>query len=116
MGGLNAAQKAIIISLVSTSGLTWVVSGLEQQNMMSVMSPTGIGNPLAILLFTVIWTAGMAAMMFPAISPMVLLYNRLLASGNGGRQNGANTVFAQEDKHTSAFYTAKTLLFVASTL
>lgn len=116
MGGLNAAQKAIIISLVSASALTWVVSGLEQENMMSTMSPTGLMNPLAILLFTVIWTAGMAAMMFPAISPMVLLYNRLLASGNDGRQNGATTVFAREDKHTAAFYPAKTILFVASYL
>jgi predicted metal-binding membrane protein len=26
----------------------------------------------------VIWTAGMAAMMFPAISPMVLLYDRMI--------------------------------------
>lgn len=49
-------------------GGTWIVSALEQENMMSAMSPSGIVNPLSILLFTVIWTAGMAAMMFPAIS------------------------------------------------
>jgi predicted metal-binding membrane protein len=30
-------------------------------------------NPIAISLFTISWTAGMAAMMFPAIAPMVLL-------------------------------------------
>ncbi|MEM3117837.1 MAG: DUF2182 domain-containing protein [Nitrososphaerales archaeon] len=38
-------------------------------------------DPTAISLFATTWTVGMAAMMFPAISPMVLLYNRLI-SGN----------------------------------
>ena len=118
MGGLKAAQKTIIIILDSTSGVTWIVSALEQENMMTAMSPTGIVNPLSVLLFTVIWTAGMAAMMFPAISPMVLLYNRLAASGrgNGGGQNRSTAVFAQDDKHTAKFYPVKTLLFVASYL
>ncbi|MGH9986224.1 MAG: DUF2182 domain-containing protein, partial [Nitrososphaeraceae archaeon] len=35
-------------------------------------------NPAALSLFVVIWTAGMAAMMFPAIVPMILVYNRLI--------------------------------------
>lgn len=116
MGRLSAAQKAIIILLVSTSGVTWIVSALEQENMMSAMSPTGIVNPLSILLFTVIWTAGMAAMMFPAISPMVLLYNRFAASGSGNGQKSTSAVFAQEERHVAKFYPAKTLLFVASYL
>jgi predicted metal-binding membrane protein len=33
-------------------------------------------NPIAISLFNISWTIGMAAMMFPAITPMVLLYTR----------------------------------------
>lgn len=37
-------------------------------------------NPLAVTIFTVSWTIGMAAMMFPAIIPMVLLYNRLIST------------------------------------
>ena len=37
-------------------------------------------NLVSILLFTAIWTAGMAAMMFPAIVPMVILYNRLITN------------------------------------
>ena len=36
-------------------------------------------NPLAVTIFTISWTIGMAAMMFPAIIPMVLLYNRLIS-------------------------------------
>jgi hypothetical protein len=39
-------------------------------------------NPIALSIFTVIWTPGMAAMMFPAISPMVLLYYRLIKTNN----------------------------------
>ena len=37
-------------------------------------------NPVLFLLFTANWTAGMAAMMFPAIVPLVLLYNRLITN------------------------------------
>jgi predicted metal-binding membrane protein len=33
---------------------------------------------VTIILFAGMWTVGMAAMMFPAISPMVLLYSRLI--------------------------------------
>jgi predicted metal-binding membrane protein len=116
VSGLSAVQKAIVISLVLTSALTWILSGLQQENMMTVMSPTGILNPFAILLFTAIWTAGMAAMMFPAISPMVLLYNRLVASGKDSRQNDTSTVFEQEDRHSAGLFPAKTLLFVGSYL
>ena len=37
-------------------------------------------NPIAVTIFTISWTVGMAAMMFPAIIPMVLLYNRIVSS------------------------------------
>jgi predicted metal-binding membrane protein len=39
-------------------------------------------SPSALSLFVVIWTAGMAAMMFPAIVPMILVYNRLIDTSN----------------------------------
>ncbi len=41
-------------------------------------------DPIAISLFTISWTIGMAAMMFPAITPMVLLYNKLINRSNDG--------------------------------
>jgi predicted metal-binding membrane protein len=44
-------------------------------------------NPIALSIFTLIWITGMAAMMFPAISPMVLLYDRLIKSDNNSRVN-----------------------------
>ncbi len=39
-------------------------------------------DPVAISLFTASWTVGMAAMMLPAITPMALLYNRLIGGGD----------------------------------
>jgi predicted metal-binding membrane protein len=48
--------------------------------MMSAMM--AFHNPTALSLFTVIWTAGMAVMMFPAITPMVLLYDRLIKNNS----------------------------------
>ena len=48
-------------------------------------------NPTSLSLFTVIWTAGMAAMMFPAISPMVLLYDRLIKTNNNTSNSNVKT-------------------------
>jgi hypothetical protein len=50
-------------------------------------------NSVAISLFTISWTIGMAAMMFPAITPMVLLYNRLIKRSNSSsNDDDGNTV------------------------
>jgi predicted metal-binding membrane protein len=43
-------------------------------------------NPVLISIFTASWTAGMAAMMFPAIIPMVLLYNKLITNQSNPSQ------------------------------
>jgi len=45
----------------------------DQPDMMVAMMDY---NPVAISLIAISWTIGMAAMMFPAITPMVLLYTR----------------------------------------
>jgi predicted metal-binding membrane protein len=47
-------------------------------------------NPLAVTIFTVSWTVGMAAMMFPAIIPMVLLYNRLISPSHKDNDKNDN--------------------------
>jgi len=108
---MDRLQIVILISLVSTSAITWVVSGVQQDNMMSSMMDIGNSlNPVAISLFTAIWTAGMAAMMFPAISPMVLLYNRLI-NNQGNNQNVTTTVF-EKGNGASKSYPLKTILFV----
>jgi len=73
---MDKLQKIIVVSLLSTAGLSWLISA-TQPNIMNVMMTY---NPVSVLLFTAIWTAGMAAMMFPAIVPMVILYNRLITN------------------------------------
>ena len=62
-------------------------------------------NPVLIGLFTASWTAGMAAMMFPAIVPMVLLYNKLLT-------NEQSISSAETERLESKFYRLKMILFV----
>jgi predicted metal-binding membrane protein len=80
---MDRIQKIILISIIAVAAISWILSK-NQPNMMVAMMDY---NPVAILLFTISWTIGMTAMMFPAITPMVLLYNRLLK-----RDSDDNTV------------------------
>jgi predicted metal-binding membrane protein len=84
---MDLIQKVILISIISIAAISWILSK-DQPNMMTAMMEY---NPIAISLFTVSWTIGMAAMMFPAIAPMVLLYNRLIKRSNGSG-NSSNTI------------------------
>src|SRR5919112_4602746 len=77
---MNRIQKILIFSLLFISAIMWLVSIQQYDTMMSTMMI--FYNPIALSIFTLIWTTGMAAMMFPAISPMVLLYNRLIKGNN----------------------------------
>ena len=67
------------------SAIMLLVSIQQYDTMMSTMMM--FYNPIALSIFTLIWVTGMAAMMFPAISPMVLLYDRLIKSDNNSRVN-----------------------------
>src|SRR5919205_3720917 len=93
---MNKAQKAILTSLLVTSAAAWLAS-IQQPDMMAAMTTY---NPLAISLFTASWTAGMAAMMFPAITPMVLLYSRFVSNkeDKGGEGNQSSSIV--QDEHT----------------
>ena len=73
---LDKSQIIIGISLVTISITTWIFS-IDQPDMLHAMMTL---NPLAVTIFTISWTVGMAAMMFPAIIPMVLLYNHFSKS------------------------------------
>jgi predicted metal-binding membrane protein len=77
---MNKIQIIVIILLVFVSVIMWTISAQQYNTMISTMMM--FYNPIALSLFTIIWTAGMAAMMFPAISPMVLLYDRLIKTNN----------------------------------
>ena len=97
---MNNLQKIIIISLLATAGLAWILSFM-QPDMMSLMTSY---NPLLISLFTASWTAGMAAMMFPAIVPMVIFYNKMITN----KQLGSSTVIAERQLTR----TLKIILFI----
>jgi predicted metal-binding membrane protein len=57
---------------------------MEQPDMMEAMMTL---NPIAVTIFTISWTIGMAAMMFPAIIPMVFLYNRIISNEDNNNKN-----------------------------
>ncbi|MFI5424368.1 MAG: DUF2182 domain-containing protein [Nitrososphaerales archaeon] len=97
---MDKLQKIIVASLLSTAGLSWLLSA-TQPDMMNVMMTY---NPVLVLLFTASWTAGMAAMMFPAIVPMVLLYNRLITN-----KPSQSSIVITEGKFSHTF---KMILFV----
>ncbi len=56
-------------------------------------------NPVAVTIFTISWTIGMAAMMFPAIIPMVLLYNRIISNTNNDKGKNDNLSLVSKFKH-----------------
>jgi predicted metal-binding membrane protein len=83
---MNGIQKILIFSLLFVSTIMWLVSIWQYDTMMSTMMMI-FYNPIALSVFTLIWTTGMAAMMFPAISPIVLLYYRLIKNSNNNSSN-----------------------------
>jgi predicted metal-binding membrane protein len=116
---MDKTQKVVAASLIATSALAWIAS-INQPDMMVAMTTY---NPLSISVFTAGWTAGMAAMMFPAITPMVLMYNRLVTTrkkNNRDRQSSVTIQEEIEDKVTSSssssFPPWRVILFVGSYL
>jgi predicted metal-binding membrane protein len=113
---VDRVPKAVVVSLIATSAIASIAS-INQPDMMVAMTTY---NPLAISLFTASWTAGMAAMMFPAITPMVLMYNRFVTNKENSRGNHSSvTIQEQEGKMTSSsssFPSLRVILFVGSYL
>ena len=119
---MNRIQKVILISIISIAVICWIVSR-DQPDMMTAMMNY---NPVAISLFTISWTIGMAAMMFPAIIPMVLLYNRLIRANGDSRDNTkddiSHALVVEYDESTSRnlpspiFHSFLNIIFVGSYL
>lgn len=99
---MDKPQKLILSALILVSVASWVLAQAFEQDMMLGM---GDVNAASISIFTSVWTVGMAAMMFPAIVPMVLLYNRLVNSG------GTNQLSVSEPPRKT--YSAKVMLFLS---
>ena len=128
---MNRIQIILVSALISISVITWLVSSQQYDTMMSAMMM--FHNPVALTLFTVIWTAGMAAMMFPAIAPMVLLYDRIIKNKTNSEASSSKKGEAKESllvgidnskeqekmKSSVSFwspYSLKMILFVGSYL
>jgi predicted metal-binding membrane protein len=100
---LNRVQKIILLFIILTSAASWFLlsrqSDADNNNVM--MRAMMLYDPISISLFTATWTVGMAAMMFPAIAPMVFLYNRLIRGGDNAtqKQKHADENFMVEEKH-----------------
>ena len=114
---MDKVPKAVVISLIATSTLAWIAS-VNQPDMMVAMTTY---NPFSISLFTASWTAGMAAMMFPAITPMVLLYNRLVTSKQNDRSSQSSVTIQEEEDNSKvmssrSFPSLRIILFVGSYL
>jgi predicted metal-binding membrane protein len=99
---MDNIQKLIILSLVTASGLSWIISFTTSDTMMDTMMMVNY-NLLKISLFTAIWTSGMIAMMFPAIIPMILLYNKITIQ----KDKSDTILIAKENK---IIYSLKTFL------
>jgi predicted metal-binding membrane protein len=87
---MNASTLVTIAIVTSISLLTWLVS-IWQYDAMMLSMMTFYRNPAALPMFVVIRTAGMSAMMFPAIVPMILVFNRLITTNNGTSNNLGNS-------------------------
>src|SRR5919198_5999839 len=106
---MDCIQKIILISIISIAAISWILSKDQPDMMIAMMNY----NPIAISLFTISWTIGMVAMMFPAIAPMVLLYNRLTKRSNDSNNSGntigkrtsssQSSVFAEHDDDDKTF-------------
>jgi predicted metal-binding membrane protein len=94
---LDKSLKIILLSLLSISGITGLFS-LEQPDMMEAMMTL---NPIAVTIFIISWTIGMAAMMFPAIIPMVLLYNRIISNDQNNNKNDNLSLINKFNQHTN---------------
>lgn len=112
----------IVAALIGTSSAAWIASIQQPNMMMAAAMPITTYDPLTISLFTASWTAGMAAMMFPAITPMVLLYNRFVAKSNEEEQGkSGQSSFTVQEKHRRPsspplHSSLKVILFVGSYL
>jgi predicted metal-binding membrane protein len=117
-------QKIVLVSLISISLIAWLFS-IKDPEMLIMMEAMMTLNPIAISIFTVSWTIGMAAMMFPAIVPIVVLYNRLIIRNNDNDShiddskqinNNKQRLFLSLIFSSSINHSLKTILFVGSYL
>lgn len=80
---LRVREYLLPLALVVLAGVGWWWTVVTSHNMVPTMG-MGLGNSMVVVslaAFTVAWIAMMAAMMLPAIVPVVRLYGRAAARG-----------------------------------
>jgi predicted metal-binding membrane protein len=115
---LNKVQKIILLFIILTSAASMFLlsrqSDADNNNVM--MRAMMLYDPISISLFTATWTVGMAAMMFPAITPMVFLYNRLIRGGDNAKQKqkhaDENLMVEEKHEHNNNPISLRLTLFV----
>ncbi len=129
---LDKVQKVILVSLVSISAASWLTSQVFQDSMMMTMMSAapggmgasrsndgdngGLGLTASYSFFVLLWTVGMAAMMFPAIAPMVYLYNKLVSSSGPSQMQVALQKTSKDGSSQKKIYPIKVFLFVGGYL
>ena len=80
-GALDRRAVALVAALLVVSGLAWLATG-ERMRGMDAGPGTDVGS---FGFYVSAWVVMMAAMMFPAIAPMVVVHSRIGGRGSGGR-------------------------------
>ncbi len=75
----RALRLAVPATLLTFSAVGWWWSARMADDAMGGMSGLGMHETMSFSAFVLAWLAMMTAMMFPAISPVVLLYSRASA-------------------------------------
>jgi predicted metal-binding membrane protein len=70
---ISRSQAPLVLALVGLAGLGWAVA----DDRMAGMDAGPGTDPGALGFFLTTWVVMMAAMMFPSMAPMVVVYNRL---------------------------------------
>lgn len=76
--------RAFLATIALLTGLAWAATILVARSPVAMSAMPGQATPLAAALFAGMWLVMMAAMMLPAITPMMLLFR------NVQRQRGAS--------------------------
>jgi predicted metal-binding membrane protein len=91
----SSAQRALAGSLVALGAAAWLYTAREAGSMNCAMTMPAMHGPwwVACALYMAAWVTMMAAMMLPAVTPMVLLFGRIARTRNARTAVPASWLF-----------------------
>src|SRR5690349_15810985 len=84
-GADDRSRRAIVAILLALAALSWLVTIVVARSPAAMSAMPRQSSPAAAALFAGMWLAMMAAMMLPAITPVVLLFRNVQRS-RGARE------------------------------